>query len=737
MSGSAQQFEKIFFEEMTEHLEEMESLLLEMNESGNESVSSEVLDAIFRAVHSIKGGAGIFGFDDISHVTHILENLLDQLRTGQISLQRTMVDVFLQARDVLESLKAAHQFDDEEEVSNEHIKQVCEALNHFSSLPFSPTSKEDCSAKPPIAADPTYTPPSSNLHDLSDSEKSALKILLVEDSKVIQKVASFTLSKLGYSFVDIAENGQQALDSLNAALNEPYQFILLDCQMPIMDGYQATRAIREGLAGDVHQGITIIAMTAMVGEEEKQKCLQTGMNDYLVKPIKANLVDDIIKRWHHRAQDSSSESLSNNPPNNTSSQDSIPSHQPIPKEPNNAAQRKRSSNPRLRSKQHEASSIRVSTQKVDQLINQVGELIITQSMLQKLTFDLGLDANELLAARLNQLESNTRDLQASVMSVRMMPIGTVFGRFPRIVRDLSNSLNKDIRLIIEGEQTQLDKGLLEKLVDPLTHLIRNSIDHGIESPEERTKANKPVQGTIKLSAVYRGGDVIVHVEDDGLGIDPKKIVEKAQKNGMHLPQNMNVQDIFQLIFSAGFSTAEQVTTVSGRGVGMDVVKRNISSMGGTVEISSTLGVGTKMSIQLPLTLAILEGMSICVGEHVYIIPLTYIVESIQPNIDDLKKLNSGETMIRVHDEYVPILRLHKFFNLDTDVTELHEGIVVLLEHGNKIIALFVDSLIGQQQVVLKNLENNFRKIPCISGATIMGDGRVSLILDVADLVRQR
>ncbi|MCW8347142.1 chemotaxis protein CheA [Vibrio sp. ZSDZ65] len=719
MSGSAQQFEKIFFEEMTEHLEEMESLLLEMNESGNESVSSEVLDAIFRAVHSIKGGAGIFGFDDISHVTHILENLLDQLRTGQISLQRTMVDVFLQARDVLESLKAAHQFDDEEEVSNEHIKQVCEALNHFSSLPSSPTSKEDCSAKPPIAADPAYTPPSSNLHDLSDSEKSALKILLVEDSKVIQKVASFTLSKLGYSFVDIAENGQQALDSLNAALNEPYQFILLDCQMPIMDGYQATRAIREGLAGDVHQGITIIAMTAMVGEEEKQKCLQTGMNDYLVKPIKANLVDDIIKRWHHRAQDS------------------IPSHQPVPKEPNNAAQRKRSSNPRLRSKQHEASSIRVSTQKVDQLINQVGELIITQSMLQKLTFDLGLDANELLAARLNQLESNTRDLQASVMSVRMMPIGTVFGRFPRIVRDLSNSLNKDIRLIIEGEQTQLDKGLLEKLVDPLTHLIRNSIDHGIESPEERTKANKPVQGTIKLSAVYRGGDVIVHVEDDGLGIDPKKIVEKAQKNGMHLPQNMNVQDIFQLIFSAGFSTAEQVTTVSGRGVGMDVVKRNISSMGGTVEISSTLGVGTKMSIQLPLTLAILEGMSICVGEHVYIIPLTYIVESIQPNIDDLKKLNSGETMIRVHDEYVPILRLHKFFNLDTDVTELHEGIVVLLEHGNKIIALFVDSLIGQQQVVLKNLENNFRKIPCISGATIMGDGRVSLILDVADLVRQR
>ncbi|MGF1749664.1 chemotaxis protein CheW [Vibrio cionasavignyae] len=737
MSESTQQFEKIFFEEMTEHLEEMESLLLEMNEGdsgSSEMMPSDSLDAIFRAVHSIKGGAGIFGFDDISHVTHILENRLDQLRTGQISLQRAMIDVFLQAGDILDSLKISHQFDDEDDVPKERVKQVCEALDKLSSR-HTPSIRGDKSS--PSSTEDLKAPSTSVLCPLSDSEKSSLKILLVEDSKVIQKVASFTLKKLGYPLVDIAENGQQALDKLNTALREPYQFILLDCQMPIMDGYQATQAIREGLAGDVHQNITIIAMTAMVGEEEKQKCLQTGMDDYLVKPIKANLVDDLIKRWHHNKQDVNCDPLSNNSQSSHPQQYSLQSAQPTTTLPIASPQRKRTSNTRLRNKQHEASSIRVSTKKVDQLINQVGELIITQSMLQKLTFDLGLDANELLAARLNQLESNTRDLQASVMSVRMMPIGTVFGRFPRIVRDLSNSLNKDIKLVIEGEQTQLDKGLLEKLVDPLTHLIRNSIDHGIESPKERAKANKPEQGTIKLSAVYRGGDVIVHVEDDGLGIDPQKIVEKAQKNGMNLPQNMNVQDIFQLIFSAGFSTAEQVTTVSGRGVGMDVVKRNISSMGGTVEISSTLGVGTKMSIQLPLTLAILEGMSICVGDHVYIIPLTYIVESIQPNIDDLKKLNSGETMIRVHDEYVPILRLHKFFNLDTDVTKLHEGIVVLLEHGNKMIALFVDSLIGQQQVVLKNLENNFRKIPCISGATIMGDGRVSLILDVADLVRQR
>ncbi|OIN26937.1 chemotaxis protein CheA [Vibrio barjaei] len=731
MSDPTRQFEKIFFEEMTEHLEEMESSLLKMHDSDDESEClSGLLDAIFREVHSIKGSAAIFGFDDISNLSHILENLLDKLRNNQITIQKPMVDVFLEARDVLESVKNAHQ--QRSDIPNERIRIVCEALNKFSgSKTISHSDAEQITEASSLRK---MTEPST-VRPL-ELEKSKLKILLVEDCKVIQKVTSFTLNKLGYTMLDIAENGEQAIEKLKASIDEPYQLLLLDCQMPIMDGYQTTSEIRSGSAGEVYKSITIIAMTGMAGEEEKQKCLQTGMNDYLAKPVKAHVVDDKIKSWYLSKPDSCEHtppcSQTSSPPQ-LSVSDETHNMTANPKE--NAGHR--TNEVRGRARPLETSSIRVSTKKVDQLINQVGELIITQSMLQKLTFDLGLDTNEMLAARLNQLENNTRDLQASVMSVRMMPIGTVFGRFPRIVRDLSNSLNKNIKLVIEGEQTQLDKSLLEKLVDPLTHLIRNSIDHGIESPEERIRAHKPEQGTIKLSAVYRGGDVIVHVEDDGSGIDPQKILTKAQKNGMVLPQNMSKEDIFQLIFSAGFSTAEKVTSVSGRGVGMDVVKRNISSIGGTVEVSSKLGIGTKMSIQLPLTLAILEGMSISVGEQVYIIPLTYIVESIQPKPQDLKNLNSGETMIRVHDEYVPVLRLHKFFNLDTDIQELHEGIVVLLEHGNRVIALFVDSLIGQQQVVLKNLENNFRKIPCISGATIMGDGRVSLILDVADLVRSR
>ncbi|PMH41404.1 hypothetical protein BCU68_15725 [Vibrio sp. 10N.286.49.B3] len=708
MPDSTQQFELIFFEEMTEHLQEMESLLLDINESQD---NSEALDAIFRAAHSIKGGAGIFDFDDISSVTHILENLLDKLRNNDIALTKQMVSVFLQARDLLESLQNAHQFDDHAPVDPARVKEICRQLDslckqHLIDIEPSPSMVKSA-------------PQQDAMSELSIDEKSIVKILLVEDSKVNQKMAAHNLKKIGFTWLDIAEDGQQAIDKLNSSIEEPFNLVLLDCQMPVMDGYLATQAIRNGDAGKVHQDIIIIAMTAMTGDKEKDRCLQVGMDDYLVKPIKAVLVDEKIKLWFRKKIDraqSQVEVVANK----------VVESKPLVKKVAKLAV----------TKPKEASSIRVSTAKVDQLINQVGELIITQSMLQKLTADLGLSSNELLATRLNQLESNTRDLQASAMSVRMMPIGTVFGRFPRIIRDLSAVLNKKIKLVIEGEQTELDKGLLEMLVDPLTHLIRNSMDHGIELPEIRKINNKSEEGTIRLSAVYRGGDVIVHVDDDGAGIDPEKILAKARAKGMKLPAKMAESEIFQLLFSAGFSTAEVVTDVSGRGVGLDVVKRNIASMGGKVAISSQLGLGSRMSIQLPLTLAIVEGMSISVGEHVYIIPLTYIVESLQPKREHLKILNSGEMMIKVHGEYITVICLYKFFNIETELKHPSEGIVVILEHDNKVIALFVDSLIGQQQVVLKKIENNFRKVPCISGATIMGDGRVSLILDVADLVRQ-
>ena len=713
MTDSLQQFDKVFFEEVAEHLEEMESLLLDMDEN---DADPDALDAIFRAAHSIKGGAGIFGFDDISSVTHILENLLDKLRNDELTLTREMIDAFLSARDLLEQLKETHEYK-EEPIETSRVKAVCDQLTKLSENKATDTPSKTAippNLEPPVSSTPAVT--------LTLEDKAKMKVLLVEDSKVNQMVANFTLKKLGFEDVEVAEDGQQTLDKLNASLDTPFDLILLDCQMPIMDGYQATKEIRLGNAGDVHTDIAIIAMTAMAGDKEKDNCLQAGMDDYLLKPINGPLLEEKISLWYAKITKQA-------PVIDTKVEQKIEAEPAAIKKP--AAPRKK------RAKQNEqTTSIRVNTDKVDQLINQVGELIITQSMLQKLMVDLGLEDNQILATRLNQLESNTRDLQASVMSVRMMPISTVFGRFPRVIRDLSSKLGKKIKLVIEGEQTELDKGLIEMLADPLTHLIRNSIDHGIEMPADRLAKNKEEEGTIKLAAFYRGGDVVINVEDNGGGINPKNILDKARKNGMELPDNMSDSDIFQLIFSAGFSTAEVVTDVSGRGVGMDVVKRNISEMGGRVEISSVLGEGSVMSIRLPLTLAIIEGMSISVGDQVYIIPLTFIVESLQPKKEDLKILNGTGMVVKIHDEYIPILALHQFFNIDSQIVNPDEGIIVLLEHENKQIALFVDSLIGQQQVVLKNLEHNFKKVPCISGATIMGDGKVSLILDVPGLVNQ-
>jgi len=778
MPDTVEQFSKVFFEEVTEHLDEMESLLLDMNE---EDVDFDTLDAIFRAAHSIKGGASIFGYDDISSVTHILENLLDRLRNNELVLTKAMIDAFLAAGDLLVLLKDAHQFDDEEPVPASQVTEICDQLKSLSEDPNDESSGESSVSGENECAEKEINQGAQ----LTGAEKAKIKVLLVEDSKVNQMVANHTLKKLGFENITVAEDGQQTLDKLNAALDAPFDLILLDCQMPVMDGYQATQEIRLGKAGKVHSNITIIAMTAMSGEGEKENCLNAGMDDYLLKPIKGPLLDEKISLWlgNTRQQDSqdnthkkdasaptgkkipegkikntseaketkipedkiknTSEAKETKTPEGKIKNTSEAKETKTPKgKIKNTSEAKETKTPSAKmikkgvKKKDGDSSIRVNTEKVDILINQVGELIITQSMLQKLAVDFGFENNAMFAARLNQLESNTRDLQASVMSVRMMPISSVFGRFPRVIRELSKQLNKKIKLIIKGGQTEIDKGVIEILADPLTHLIRNSIDHGIEMPAVRLANNKNEEGEIELSALYKGGDVVINVKDNGAGIDAQKILEKARSNGMKLPDKMTDADIFQLIFSAGFSTAEAVTNVSGRGVGMDVVKRNITDMGGSVEISSELGEGTTMSIYLPLTLVIVEGMSVSVGEHVYIIPLLYIVESLQPIEANIKVLNGGGVMVNVNGEYIPVLLLYKFFNIKTDITKITEGIIVLLEHQNKVIALFVDNLIGQQQVVLKNLEKNFRKVPCVSGATIMGNGQISLILNVGELVNQ-
>lgn len=384
----------------------------------------------------------------------------------------------------------------------------------------------------------------------------------------------------------------------------------------------------------------------------------------------------------------------------------------------------------------ESTSIRVDVKKVDQLINLVGELVITQAMLAQNSQGLDPTTYQQLLAGLADLDRNTRDLQESVMSIRMIPMSTVFSRFPRMLRDLAGKLGKKIDLVTLGEATELDKGLVEKITDPLTHLVRNSVDHGIEMPEDRIAAGKSEHGTLTLAASHQGGSIVIEVRDDGKGMNRERILNKARERGMDVSDSMPDSDVWQLIFAPGFSTADVVTDVSGRGVGMDVVKRNITSLGGTVEIESVAGVGMKVAVRLPLTLAIMDGMSVGVGEEVYILPLSSVVESFQVKADDVNTVANGTQLVKVRDEYMPVIALERTFQVPRADESQTSNIMVVVEAEGSRVALLVDELLGQHQVVVKNLESNYRKVPNVSGATILGDGSVALILDTGALVRR-
>ena len=384
-----------------------------------------------------------------------------------------------------------------------------------------------------------------------------------------------------------------------------------------------------------------------------------------------------------------------------------------------------------------SSSIRVGIDKIDGLINMVGELVITQSMLSLLGEDFSLEKLEKLQDGLGQLERHTRELQESVMMIRMLPISFSFSRFPRLVRDLSSQLGKKIELKMSGENTEIDKTLIEKIGDPLVHLVRNSLDHGIEMPEDRIAAGKPETGTINLNAYHKGGNIVIEIIDDGKGIDADIILQKGIEKGLvQEGAKMSKTQILDLIFQPGFSTAAEITDVSGRGVGMDVVRKNIMSLGGAVEIQSEVGKGSTITIRLPLTLAILDGQTVSVGDETYIIPLMSIIESIQVNSEMINKVGGRGETFRLRDEYIPIIRLSQVFNIENAKAQnLEDGLLVVVEADGKHCGLFVDDLLGQQQVVIKSLEQNYQRVTGVSGATILGDGSVALILDMPGLLR--
>lgn len=622
MTIDVNQFHGVFFDESDEHLQDMEQLLMTLDV---DAPDPEELNSIFRAAHSIKGGSGIFGFDALMNLTHVMENLLDKARNQEIQVTSDIVDIFLQTLDVLKDTLTAYK--EQTELPQEQIDASIKVLEETLA-----------NASGQIVAG-AHDSPEQNAEDETNEIE-------------------------GFGFFDEEETEAQ-VKSENSA-DDIEGFGLFD------DEATPTKATSDA--------------------EKKRDTSKVDEGFGFFEP-------------------------ENLPVKTESTQPAAPKQpivKPVKTQPKAAAK--------------EAASIRVDTTKIDAMVNLVGELVITQSMLSNVGQEVEGQVGERLQLAIDELQRNTREIQESVMSMRMLPVNMTFNRFPRVVRDLSSKLGKKVDLVIQGGNTEIDKSLIEKLVDPLTHLVRNSIDHGIESPEKRLEAGKSENGTVILSAEQKGSSIIIGIIDDGAGLNKARILEKATQNGLAVTPDMPDSEIWQLIFQAGFSTAAEVTDVSGRGVGMDVVRRNIESIGGRIEIESSQGEGSAFYIHLPLTLAIVDGMCVSVGDQIFVIPLLNVIESFQPTASQVKTLGNDK-VLWIRDQYWPLVSLTQLMQVDDGITEPTKGIVVLLESSKKRYGVLVDSLVGQQQVVIKSLEQHYKKVAGIAGATIMGDGKVAMILD--------
>ena len=766
MAIDMSQFYQVFFDESAEHLAAMEGLLLDLD---IENPDPEQLNAIFRAAHSIKGSAGTFGFTDLAETTHILENLLDRIRKQELGLRAEMVDAFLESGDLLRDMLEAHQ--GRGEVDGAAVEAICARLRQLSTdAQIAAPAAEGNTPLPAVAPKPEvrvfdiqFVP--TEVSAKGEGVKNLLAELrslgeleiLSQPDEGVHNVGYWQLRLRGdcgqEAFADqidfVADNGAwRVLESRQISESEDWAFGFFDdspgapeedaaygffapLDAPVEQNPPAANTQDDGYGFFEPLPVAESSNDVAVSAEE-------GDGYGFFEPLPATPSEppvvaeegDGFGFFAPLPEVVSSPSSPADAPVEQIVEPAAPVAVVAPEKPV-AEPRARAAKAASASGAGGDSSIRVSVEKVDQLINLVGELVITQAMLLQTAAQMQESAPDRLVNGLAQLERNTRDLQESVMSIRMLPISFVFSRFPRVVRDLSGKLGKQVELKTSGETTELDKGLIERIADPLTHLIRNSLDHGIELPEKRIAAGKSPVGTITLKAYHQGGNIVIEVGDDGGGLPRNKILAKARERGLQVSDQMTDQEVFNLIFEAGFSTAEQVTDVSGRGVGMDVVRRNIQSMGGRVEIDSMLGVGTRMTVRLPLTLAILDGMSIAVGDQTYILPLSYVIESFQPQTGDIKTLSNQARVIQVRGEYLPVVALHEVFNIKPRAGDFTQGIMVVIDADGIKAALYVDALVGQHQVVIKSLEANYRRVQGISGATIMGDGHVALILDVS------
>ena len=683
------QFYQVFFEEAGENLATMEQMLLSLDLT---SANDEELNAVFRCAHSVKGGAATFGFSDVAELTHQMETLLDKLRRHELEPHPSMVDVLLAAGDALKAQLARHQGAGGDPVDTAQL------LADIGRLASGGATAPAASAAPKTAAAPA--PAAAAASAPAGERQLELTVGPLADPSVADNLLDL--------FKEIAELGQmEPLDAGHSA-----------------DGMRRFKVTTKSSDGDLLDLFTF----HVPRESMKLGPLTHGYGFHKGAPGAPTEVP--AGDAGYGFFDDAPGAPSALPP--VSATEIVPVSAAKPDVARAAAAPARAAD---KGATLEASTLRVSVDKVDQLINLVGELVITQAMLAQTGQSIDSAQNQQLSAGLADLQRNTRDLQEAVMSIRMIPMSVVFNRYPRMLRDLAGKLGKKVELVTQGEATELDKGLVEKITDPLTHLVRNSCDHGIELPEDRLAKGKPAQGTITLAASHQGGSILIEVRDDGRGLNRDKLLKKARERGIEAPDSMSDADVWNLIFAPGFSTADVVTDVSGRGVGMDVVKKNIAALNGSVEIDSAEGYGMSVKVRLPLTLAIMDGMSVGVGAECYILPLSSVVESFQVEADTIKTVGGANRVVRVREQYMPVIDLEGVFDVPRDKAADGNGIMVIVEAEGGRVAVLVDELLGQQQVVVKNLESNYRKVANVSGATIMGDGRVALILDVGALVR--
>ena len=716
MSIDLSEFHDIFFEECTEGLSVMEEGLLTLDNG----TDVEEINAIFRAAHSIKGGGASFGFTAISSFTHVMETLLDEMRDGRRQVTREIVDLLLESVDVLRDMVTAAREEDESESERSRevqtkLERVLAGQDENGGDAEAPTDQP--AAEAPVESEPaeettqqtgggwkiTFAPHESLLKAGNDPARIFRELERLGELEVTSDASA--LPRLGDINPESSYlNWKLTLytEADEAAIRELFSWVEDECDL--------TLEAFEGGAPAASEPEPAAVTTGEVAEEAAPAPAQEAPKP---APVEAIPVPEVA-------------AAAVAAPAPTAKADDKGAEKP--------AAKKSSSN-------KDGGSIRVGIDKVDALINMVGELVITQSMLSQIGSNLeeGSTKNfEKLLDGITQLERNTRELQESVLQIRMLPISFSFSRFPRLVRDLSKSMSKQIELKMTGEHTEVDKTVLEKIGDPLVHLVRNSLDHGIETPEIRREKGKPETGILELCAYHEGGDIIIQVKDDGAGLNRERILKKAIEKGL-VSENEDLSDerVYNLIFMPGFSTADKISDVSGRGVGMDVVRRNVRDLGGNVMINNNAsGAGSTVTIRLPLTLAILDGQLVRIGKETFIVSLVSIVESLQMKQEMINSITGQSELYRVRDEYIPIIRVNHLFGTQAGIDNLLEGLLVVVESDGQRVGLFVDDLLGQQQVVIKSLETNFKQIQGISGATILGDGTVALIMDVPGLIQK-